>query len=424
VRAAPSARGDAIGLIAPGLDETTAVLMCSIVIVVIASLFVARVAFLGATPTGRIWTLSAGAVVFFCIAANPWRSTDAIWWSEGVARASLLLAFGGIWSGFRAYNGRAARLPAVVACSLSLVLVTVLTGPLSDGTAATALYHASLPLACALIVFEIARPDSRAAGRLDGRIGGVLTGGLLAVYLVRLALSLTAGADSAVFLTAFGPIPEMLLLTVFTCAVAITGAVLLSLEDASEHGGVRMSSGATFRASGILGRTGFVGAAAGWLRRSEHAGETSVLLVVEVDDLASARAAHGRAAGDRITESLAATLVGAVPAASLVGYLADGRFAILCPAGASESWHGIADIVRAAVLDAALDDIAGTPAVASIGGATTEDAGFEIETLIEAATRSFERARRRDAVPAGSTGGVRAATDPRPHGRRSRRGEL
>ncbi|OLT53038.1 hypothetical protein BJF88_01120 [Cellulosimicrobium sp. CUA-896] len=105
------------------LDTTTVLVLSSVLVVVVAALFVLGVWRRGRTDrVDRCWSLTFLAAVlttFAYLAAE----SPRLWWATALGNGAFVLSLGAIWSGARAREGRR---PLVVVVAASAVLVAVL----------------------------------------------------------------------------------------------------------------------------------------------------------------------------------------------------------------------------------------------------------------------------------------------------------
>jgi len=373
------------------LQDETVMSMAGGVLFLVAAVFALRVVRLGAGRHAQLWALSFISAVLACLAFSPFRPDSTSRGMDAAAQTLVVLSFGLMWSGIRLRNGRPALL-AVAALPAGVTLGAVLlAGPVEAGWAGAEVYIGAVAATSALIAVEAARTDPRTTGAVDARILAASAAALALYSLARLGAVVAVGSAGDLIPLAFERRHEAIAHTSFLLVAAICLSALVSAETPGRR--TSRTRGAAAAAEGVLEPDAFATALGSWLDRADGGWDCAVLVVVEIDDLDDVAAAFGRQSAARMVTTVARIVARHAPTASVVGHLDDDRLAVLCEPPSRERPVAIAERLLGVLVDTPLDDLDGLRAIATIGVATTDDAGYEPGPLIAAATAAAAGAR-------------------------------
>jgi diguanylate cyclase (GGDEF)-like protein len=304
-----------------------------------------------------------------------------------VANALLLISFGATWTGARVFEGRPV-LPfyAVYGAFVWLCLTHIaavahwpdLRGFVSAGIIAAYTW---------MTAWEFWR------GRDDMLISRWPTIFMLfsegALFLLRTPLSPllpwgSNGVLDSVWLTVLST--EALLFTIATA--------FLLLAMAKERAEQRHKNAAMLdEMTGVANRRGFF-AECDNLRKSRLAGAQTAVMLIDLDNFKMINDRFGHALGDAVIRRFAQTVSALVRPADLFGRIGGEEFALVIRDVGRERAGVVAERIRSAFAQAALD-VEGKPvrATASIGIAVCESRSFDVVTLLSEADEALYRAK-------------------------------
>lgn len=304
-----------------------------------------------------------------------------------LANALLLLSFGVTWAGARVFDGRPTLLPYAAYGAfvwLCFAHIPVVTQWPEMRTLTSAGVIAAYTW---LTAWEFWR------GREDPLISRWPTILMLfaqgALFLLRTPLSSllasgTSGLFGSIWLTAIST--EALLFT-------ISSAFLL-LAMAKERAEQRHRTAAMIdELTGIANRRGFF-AECEALRRSRLAGAQTAVMLIDLDNFKTINDRFGHALGDAVIRRFAKTVSALVRPTDLFGRIGGEEFALVVREVGRERAGAVAERIRSAFAQAALD-VEGKPvrATASIGIAICESRAFDVGALLAEADEALYRAK-------------------------------
>lgn len=376
------------------LDASTLLLVTVLLTFMVGSLFLLSWTQARHVHALAIWGVAhlTGALASGLLAL---RGSIPDWVSIGVANGVMIGAYGLIWTGTRAFEGRRAR-----------ALVIAVAVAAWSGACCVPAFYASLPMRVMLasslaggFCLLAAREFWRArAEPLISRYPGIALLLLYTVaYWIRVPLALVAPPQA-------GPNPlQTPWLTVlclagmlFTLAIAF---VFMSLtKERAEH--LQRCAADTDTLTGILSRRAFVSRAEAALARGER---PVALLLFDLDHFKRINDLHGHAVGDGVLIGFCHTVKALLPEGAVFGRMGGEEFACLLPGLTPEEALGQAEFLRRAVSRIAVPELPHLAVSASIGLATADgqiaeshvaDAGRGLDALLSLADAALYRAKR------------------------------
>ena len=363
------------------LDTLTVLYASELVVAAAGVSFVISTVVRRDDQVARLWGLGFIAGMLATIAYAVWGYSPDLWWSTGVANASLTFAIGAMWTGCRVYNDKRPLLWLVAVVSVVVLLAVLLRGPDGGSWAGAAENY----LAIAGFAFAAALTTLRGAlrPRINARILTVVFVAVSVYYLARAVVYFVYGETSVQFLSYFGTVNTTLLNIGFLTIAAISFSVLQSDHSPDRR---RDKSSDDSSIAGIASRRLFDQQAEDWLRRAHRNDESLTLAIIEVQNLDQMNNALGSEYGDRAIQTVGWFTRDNVPTTSIVGRLSTRRFAVMAPSPAVGEPRGIAERVMTAIAENPIDEIEGVRATASFGVTDTADVGYDYADLSRAAT--------------------------------------
>lgn len=242
--------------------------------------------------------------------------------SIGLANAMMLSAFGLIWSGVRAFEGRPVGAPRTLAGAV--VWTALCLVPAFYGTIAARIVLASLVagLYCAAAAADLWRGRAeRLASRLPAVALLALHGGF---YLLRIPATLFAPPqDGANALTSMWVATLCFAAMLFSIASAFTFTALVKERAEREQ---RIAAH-TDPLTGLANRRAFFEGA----RRILTGGRQVALLMFDIDRFKGVNDTYGHAVGDAVIVGFCATAAALLPPDALMGRIGGEEFACLLP---------------------------------------------------------------------------------------------
>jgi diguanylate cyclase (GGDEF)-like protein len=370
------------------LDASTLLLVTVILTFMVGSLFLLSWSQARHVHALAIWGVAhiTGAMASALLAL---RGVIPDWVSIGVANGVMIGAYGLIWAGTRAFEGRRARLAPIV-----IAMGTWCVGCLIPAFFAS--LQARVMLASGLaggFCFLAAREIWRArAEPLVSRYPGVA---LLLLYTfaywIRVPLAVVAPPQA-------GPNPlQTPWLTIlclagmlFTLAIAF---VFMSLTKERAERLQRLAA-ETDALTGILSRRAFVARAEAALA----AGGDVTLLLFDLDHFKRINDRYGHAVGDGVLVGFCHTVAALLPGSAIFGRMGGEEFACLLRGVRPEEALAKAEFLRRAVAAVAVPELPQLAIGVSIGLAAPEDAaaapGRQLDALLSRADAALYRAKR------------------------------
>ncbi|WP_395243873.1 hypothetical protein ACGGZK_17380 [Agromyces sp. MMS24-K17] len=370
------------------LDTYTLQLALTVVTTVSGVLFLLDAFLRQADAAGRVWSLGfvSGIVCSFSLSVLTLYPTA--WWTAVAAATTNVFAVAAFWSGARAYNRRRDLLWVGVVVSLAIGAAVVLGSVGLIGSAGLALLYASVASFAALGLVESLRsPMSR---HWTARGLSVIFAFVAAFYGARTVVVLLLGADAEVMQTLLGRGAA----AVVVMALTITTVVCMTILQGERVPRVgERGSSLEFTADGLLTRDELLQIADDWAERADFHGDQLVVLRFELDERESLDAAFGRSTGLGLAGDFAAVVRRYAGAHTIVAEEAPGQVLVAGVyrhlADATDS----AEEIRHGLRDERITAADGIRLTASVGIVGSDRHGYDVITLVDAATSAAQSAR-------------------------------
>ncbi len=377
------------------LDLTSVLVMTALVVNVSGILFIVETLLRRDEGAGRIWALAFLAAMLTTLAYILWAQTPEAWWAIAVGNAAFVAGTGCMWLGCRRFNGRRLGWPSglVVVAVLAAAVAVVIQGP-GAGDWAGALW---------MFVPLVGFAGAGAVECLRGDLGESRTAWVLSAvlafqslyYLSRTTAFLTSGAESSLFLGAFGTIPTSFL-TVTLTIVAVVVTSVLRATRAPMRGHLRPAGFGTAR-DGIVSKDVFDGALTDLCERARWRSELVGVIAVRIDDLEQISTAFGSEVARAVTETWRKGVRRHAPSNSfvaedgssglLVGVLVDSPREARRQAGVI--YRGLFDDLGMVGIGG---DVGGVIPVVGVGVGLSDTTGYDAEALTSVARDAASRA--------------------------------
>ncbi|MBK4346865.1 GGDEF domain-containing protein [Lacisediminihabitans changchengi] len=366
------------------LDATTLSLVEGLVFLTTGATFILGTVLGRTTAVGRVWSaaFAVGILAVMCfgvsgIIEGNLRTINAI----GCAAFSAAIAI--MWSGCRVANGRGSLAWVAAIAASAAGPVVYLDDPAYGQWAGSLPFFLLVAVLAALVAVETLR------GRLlhDSNASALTAIFAFAAlfYLVRAAVVAIVGVRSPIFLDWFGSITTSMVVIVLILVAGISMSALRNTLPSEADDKDTSGSGIP----GIAGPALFDQQLRDWLRRARIDRSPLMLSLIEVDDLDHLTAVFGREFGDLAILAVGRAACESSPIGSVVGQVASRRFAVISVVADARR---VADDIQNALVDRPLDSVTGIRAVATIGAATTVEAGYREPDLIAAAQAALDLA--------------------------------
>jgi diguanylate cyclase (GGDEF)-like protein len=309
------------------------------------------------------------------------RGTISDFWSIVIANAILAAAYGIIWSGVRNFEGKR------VSVVLTLAGVPIWLGACSIGSiyalpAARATVMAAIAITYALLaVLELWRGRGEDVWRWPIML--LLLGHAAAITIrVPLAASATNPNSFDVDLLTF-----VIFETVFVC---ICAAYLFGGLAKDRVAARYQRASLIDPLTGVANRRGFLQAGERLMVRTRFARRPVALLLFDLDRFKSINDKFGHGAGDAVLIAFCQLATSQLRPTDLFGRIGGEEFAGLLPDTAQQDALWLAERLRAA-FEATSRTVAERPLIVtvSVGVAISNDASFDLSTLLDAADQAL-----------------------------------
>jgi diguanylate cyclase (GGDEF)-like protein len=321
--------------------------------------------------------------------------------SVWLANAAVLAAYGLIWSGVRAFEGRPIRLPVAAAGAAAWLALCFIPTFYASIELRILYASAAATLYCGAATLDIWRGRTEP---LASRITAAAVLGLNgAFYLVRIPSTLLAPPQLGPNPLASPWVAILCFVTMlFSIASAFTFMALVK-ERAEREQRIAASTDAL---TGVPNRRAFAESAGAVLSQRRHA----ALLLFDLDRFKSVNDVHGHAVGDAVLVGFCAVAVSLLPAEALIGRLGGEEFACLLPDVSAAEALGRAEEVRRTFARLAVPELPELRVSVSVGLAQARD-GIGFETLMRRADAALYAAKNggRDRVAVAEPAPARAA---------------
>ncbi|MDR7035371.1 diguanylate cyclase (GGDEF)-like protein [Methylobacterium sp. BE186] len=306
--------------------------------------------------------------------------------SIGLANTLMIGAYGLIWSGVRAFEGRPLRLDLALAGGALWGALCFVPDFYASLAARVILASAIAGGFCAAGAYEIWR--GRAEALVSRYPAMVLLGAYALVYVLRIPLALLTPlpTNQDVMQSAWLAILCFVGM-LFTVAIAFTFMALT--KERVER--VQRQAAETDPLTGIASRRALVAGAQALLAGSDR---PVTLLLFDLDHFKSINDAHGHMVGDGVLVGFCCLVQALLPPGALFGRMGGEEFACVLPDRDVESALRHASQIRAAVARLSVPSLPGLAVSVSIGAAESAAIGRELDALLRHADAALYRAKR------------------------------
>lgn len=372
------------------LDLFTVTVMTALVASVASLTFILDTVIRRDVGPGRLW-----AVAFFCglattVAYMAWSSGVGGALSVAVGNTLFVLVPGFMWVGTRRFNDRpigyAAGLLAVLAAA-TFVAALLQADALGSWGGWTTMAACLVALFVAGAI-ETLRPPLRHIHSSWALVAVLLIAAVF--YAVRLTVFLVLGHDSALISEWLGSISANFVTVTLTVVAAIVTSVLRSHHTSEQRYEWLTEGGVAF--DGVMLARTFAGASADVVERAQWRSEGVALVVIRVEGISEIRTAFGPEVADDITRACRQAVRRYAPASAIVGEDGGDRLAVCALATTAADARRLgATIYRGCTEELARSQSGLFPYV-GVGVAFTENAGYDIDRLLEGARDAAQRA--------------------------------
>jgi diguanylate cyclase (GGDEF)-like protein len=306
-----------------------------------------------------------------------------------MANTAILLSYGFLYAGARAFNGRETPVTALLVAPLIWLIAMQVPAIAADINLRIVVVTVCQCVFLSLIIYEFWRD------RAEPLLSRWPT--IIVLITQMVALSLRLPAVTLAPLTAthdFFRSPSFAVMAFGTVLFTITFAFLL-LSMTKERGELRHKTAASVDPlTGLANRRAFLGDADELMARVAGRGEPLAVMLADLDRFKAINDRFGHAIGDGVLQLFADTVMRTLRATDLSGRLGGEEFAFLMPGTNAADAARLAERIRLRFFDAARtvggETVAST---VSIGIATTSAAAPRLADLMAAADRALYRAK-------------------------------
>jgi diguanylate cyclase (GGDEF)-like protein len=368
--------------------------MFTVLVATVAVAFVLALVFLYFWASDRrapwlAWLCAAYLMAASAAVMNIWRNVLPDFLIIGVGSALLLMAFGTGWQACRVFDKRRPLLLPQVAVLTGWLLLC--TSPYFMHDVGLRIATASIPAAAFLFLgsYELWRGRGEA---LPSRRPAVLAfAGFGLSYAVRLPMA------------GFAPFPlgglppaawALGLTSVMGFSFAAFIAVLMVSMTKERQEALQRDYAQSDPLTGLLNRRGFIDLAGRVIGRQEYSESPFSLLMLDLDHFKSINDRFGHEVGDRVLVKFAAVLQEGVRPTDLAFRIGGEEFCCLLPNASPHDAKRIAERICAR-FQAASTDVLGASirATVSVGIATSDYSGYDLDVLMAQADRAVYEAK-------------------------------
>ena len=369
------------------LDQQTLSLATGIVVLTAGLLFVFETVVRRDSTTSRLWSLGYLGGMLTAFSYLLWASSPTMWWAVAVGNAAFVVSAGAIWNGNRSFNGRRSLVEVTLAAAVATGLAAAVAGPDGGDWAGAPVW-----LLCVAVLAGLGAAESMTGAlRKDINARGLTIVLTLqsALFAARLVAYFLFGTESDVFASYLGTMTTSIVTIVLMVVAAVSMSVLRSETSFARS---RSRTTPVFTARRLVDNESFQQVAADRLERALNHDERVALLHVDLDDLDTINTAFGRSIADVVITAYATTIRNATPTSSVIGEVGAGRISIVFTEAQPGAALATATSLRRALLDTDVPEAPGASLTASIGVATTEHYGHDLDHLHQAARAAADDA--------------------------------
>jgi diguanylate cyclase (GGDEF)-like protein len=306
-----------------------------------------------------------------------------------IANAVVLLGYGMLWIGARAFEGRRSPKAFLLIAPVAWIAACQVTLFANDINARIVVATAVMCLFCSLATWELWRGRQE---QLRARTGAML---LLTAYVMLLVARIVS--------TLLAPLAEGAPLASSGWFIqSAVGGLVLSLTLGffllilpRQRMEIRYKTAALVDPlTGIANRRAFLEQAAELMRARVGAGRPAAVLLFDLDRFKEINDCHGHAAGDLALQVFADAVARHLRAGDLIGRLGGEEFAAVLPGTELNAAVAIGELIRERFSQEAAE-IGGQPvhATVSVGIVCTDEASVGIDELLAHADMALYRAK-------------------------------
>jgi len=306
-----------------------------------------------------------------------------------MANTAVLLSYGFMFAGTRAFNGRETPFTALLVAPLIWLIAMQVPAVVADINLRIVVVTLCQCGFISLMVYEFWRE------RAEPLLSRWPT--IIVLFTQMVVLSLRLPAVLLTPLTAthdFFRSPTFAVMAFSTLLYTITFAFLL-LSMTKERGELRHKTAALVDPlTGLANRRAFLGSADEFMLRGGKGKQPLAVMLADLDRFKAVNDRFGHAIGDRVLQVFADTVMRTLRAGDLSGRLGGEEFAFLMSATSAAEAVRVAERIRTRFAEAARS--VGGEAVGStvsVGVATTNNPDARIEELMAAADQALYRAK-------------------------------
>jgi len=372
------------------VDSTTLFIVSALIVVLCGVSFILNTALNRNDAAGKLWSLAfiAGIAVAFGYGVTILGAGG--WWGLVVGNVGLVIVAGAFWSGSRLYNGRESLLWTLGAVGTAVAIWTLITGPVDDPWAASAVTWTCMAVFGGLGGSEALR--GRLGRNVNGRILG-LSLWIVAIYTsARVIALLVLGHEDLGFSRFFGTGSA----SIVNMSLIVIGSIAISILRAEKLGNNAVGdfTDGIHSAAGVMTSSAFTQAAADHIDRADRWQLGLAVIGADIDNLPEINTAFGRTAGDEAIARFAQTLRYNSPVMALIGHPSAGSFLILVNVASATEARSITERIQTALVDEPVTDTYRIRLTASFAIADTFDHGYELGVLTDAVTGAIRRLKR------------------------------
>lgn len=372
------------------LDQPTVSVMTAIVVMVAGVVFVLETLLRKDEGAGRVWSLAYLAAMLTTLSYLVWALSPETWWAIAVGNFAFVVGTGCLWLGCRRFNERTMTVPSlsVGGAGVAALVAVIAAGPEGGDWAGAIVMFVAIGAFAAAGTVESLRGEM---GRNRNAAGMALVLGLQALYyLGRTIVFLTLGPDSDLFNTWFGTATTSILTVVLTIVATITTSVLRA--GRVQLRGRSATTVLSLGSDGVLEPDAFALVLTDRVDRAQRNGELVGAISVRLDDLPQISTAFGASEAHEVQQAWRDATRRFAPTTAVIGDDASGGLAIgIHPSSPAEA-RRMATRVKRGLVDALGGIGASAIPVVGVGVALSDSAGYDPDTLVEAARGAASRA--------------------------------
>ncbi|WP_243227772.1 diguanylate cyclase [Microbacterium sp. CIAB417] len=332
---------------------------------------------------GRIWSIAFLCGMATTVAYSMWAAGIGEMLPIAVGNALFVTTTAVMWLGSRSFNERriGSATAVTVLGALTVAGAVVVEGPDGGDWAGWLTMGIGLVVFSTLAAIETLRAPMRRFG--TAAVLAVVFLVMATFYLIRCVVFVVAGADSPLFLDAFGSVVANFFTVVLTVVAVVVISVLRAAQVELRSFAWMTSRGVT--SDGILLAATLRTAMTDVIERARWRGELVSTVAVRVADLAEIRTAFGADVAGDVLHHWRRSVRRYAPSFALVGEDgADALVVVTRAATAAEARRQAAVIYRGVLEALGAVSRAVIPSV-GVGVALTETVGYRTEVLVHSA---------------------------------------